>query len=307
MGRPAHRQLAILDAPSNLGLKPPSPGEEPGVKNMPGTLRAHGILQRLRAEDAGLVVPSAYIGAIDPETGVRNAKQIRDYSLLLADRIGELLDQGRFPLVLGGDCSILLGAAFSLRKRGRYGLLFIDGHTDLQTPASSQTGGAAGMDLALVTGLGPELLTDIDCRRPYIRSEDTIVCGYRRPAPGEDSPAAPQPPMAAFPLPLMQQQGFTQSAETAVAHLEAASTQGFWVHVDMDVLATQWMSAVDSPEPGGMTPQELSTLLRAAVNSERCTGMEITIYDPTLDPSGAGADLIIQMLAELFSQECKPS
>ncbi len=284
MERPAHRRLAILDAPSNLGLKPPSPGKEPGVKNMPGTLRAHGILQRLRAEDAGVVVPPVYSGAIDPEIAVRNARLIRDYSLLLADRIGELLDQGRFPLVLGGDCSILLGAAFSLRKRGRYGLLFVDGHTDLQTPASSQTGGAAGMDLALVTGLGPELLTDIDCRKPYIRPEDTIVCGYRRPAPGEDSPAAPQPPMTAFPLPLMQQQGIAQSSETAVAFLEAASTQGFWVHVDMDVLATEWMFAVDSPEPGGMTPQELSTLLKTALNSERCIGMESQFMTPLSIP-----------------------
>jgi arginase len=123
-----------LDAPSNLGLKPPSPGEETGVKNMPGVLRAHGILQRLRAEDAGIVVPGSYTSAVDPAIGVRNAKEIRDYSLLLADRIGELLGHGRFPVVLGGDCSILLGSGLALRKRGRYGLLFVDGHTDLLTP-----------------------------------------------------------------------------------------------------------------------------------------------------------------------------
>jgi arginase len=274
---------------------------------MPGTLRAHGICQRLRAEDAGIVVSPAYTGAIDPAIGVRNATQIRDYSLLLADRIGELLDQCSFPVVLGGDCSILLGVACALRKKGRYGLLFVDGHTDLQTPASSQTGGAAGMDLALVTGRGPELLTSIEGKKPYIRPEDTILCGYRWPAPGEESPAAPQPPMAAFSLTLMQQQGFAHSAETAVTRLEAAPTQGFWIHVDMDVLATEWMFAVDSPEPGGMTPQELSTLLRTALNSPRCIGMEITIYDPTLDPNGAGADLIVHMLAELFSQECQSS
>src|ERR1700733_8792444 len=114
MGRSAHRHLAILDAPSNLGLKPPSPGKEPGVKNMPGTLRAHGILQQLRAEDAGMVVPPAYDGGMDPAMGVRNATQIRDYSVLLADRIGQLLDQGSFPLVLGGDCSVLLGSALAL-------------------------------------------------------------------------------------------------------------------------------------------------------------------------------------------------
>jgi arginase len=297
------RRLAVLDAPSNLGLKPPSPGQEPGVKDMPAVLRAHGIMQRLGAEDAGSVVPPAYASAIDPAIKVRNAAGIRDYSLQLADRIEKLLGQGRFPLVLGGDCSILLGSALALHKRGRYGLLFVDGHADLLTPASSQSGGAAGMDLALATGLGPELLTNIEGGRPYIRSEDTIIFGYRRPAPGETSPASPQPPMGAFPLNLIQQQGIARSARTAVAHLASAPTQGFWIHVDVDVLATKWMPAVDSPEEGGMTPEELSTLLKIAMSSDRCAGMEVTIYDPTLDPEGKDADLIVNLLTEVFSRE----
>jgi arginase len=295
--------LAVLDAPSNLGLKPPSPGQEPGVKNMPGALRARGIIQRLRAEDAGSVVPRAYSSTIDPEIEVRNAKAIRDYSLQLADRIDELLGRGKFPLVLGGDCSILLGSALALRKRGRYGLLFVDGHADLLTPANSQSKGAAGMDLALATGLGPEPLTNIEGRKPYIRPEDTVIFGYRQPAPGEASPAAPQPPMGAFPLSLIQQQGIAPSSRTAMTHLASAPTQGFWIHLDVDVLATKWMPAVDSPEDGGMTPEELSTLLKIAVSSDRCVGMEVTIYDPTLDPAGKGADLIVNMLAEVFSRE----
>jgi arginase len=300
MKKSVPRSLIILDAPSNLGLKPPSAGKEPGVKGMPGTLRAHGIRERLQAEDAGIVPPAAYSSEIDPATKVRNAHEIRDYSPRLANRIGGLLAQGKFPLVLGGDCSVLLGSALALNRLGRYGLLFVDGHTDLLTPTTSQTGGAAGMDLALVTGAGPELLTDIEGRKPYIRPQDAIVCGYRWPAPEDKSPASPQPPMAAFPLTLLEQPGMTQSARTVIAHLESAPTRGFWVHVDMDVLATEWMPAVDSPQPGGMTPHELSTLLRAAVNSERCVGMEITIYDPTLDPEGRGADLIIRMLAQTF-------
>jgi arginase len=303
MTKSADRRLAVLDAPSNLGLKPPSPGQEPGVKNMPAVLRAHGIIQRLRAEDAGSVVPPAYASAIDPAIEVRNAGGIRDYSLQLADRIEKLLAQGKFPLVLGGDCSILLGSALALRKRGRSGLLFVDGHADLLTPATSQSKGAAGMDLALATGLGPDPLTNIEGRKPYIRPEDTVIFGYRQPPPGEASPAAPQPPMSAFPLNLIQQQGIAQSARKAVAHLESLPTQGFWIHVDMDVLATEWMPAVDSPETGGMTPHELSTLLKAAITSERCVGMEVTIYDPTLDPAGKGADLIVNMLAEVFSRE----
>jgi arginase len=97
MTESVHRHLAVLDAPSNLGLKPPSPGREPGVKNMPGVLRAHGIMQRLRAEDAGSVVPPPYAGALDPAIKVRNARGIRNYSLQLADRIDELLGPGKIP------------------------------------------------------------------------------------------------------------------------------------------------------------------------------------------------------------------
>jgi arginase len=267
---------------------------------MAGALRAHGVVRRLHAEDAGSVVPPAYSSTIDPAVNVRNAKVIRAYSLQLAERIEELLSQGKFPLVLGGDCSILLGSALALRQRGRNGLLFVDGHPDLLTPVNSQSKGAAGMDLALATGQGPNLLTDIHSKKPYIQPDDTIVFGYRQPPPGDTSPVAPHPPMGAFPFHLIQQQGIAQSARQAVARLESAPTQGFWIHVDMDVLNTESMPAVDSPETGGMTPQELSTLLKAAVHSNRCVGMEITIYDPTLDPGGKGADLIVDILAEVF-------
>jgi arginase len=303
MTKSAHRRVAILDAPSNLGLKPPTPGKEPGVRGMAGALRAHGVVKRLKAEDAGVVVPPAYSPAIDPTAKVRNATAIRDYSLQLAGRIEELLAQGKFPLVLGGDCSILLGSALALRKRGRYGLLFVDGHADLLTSANSQSKGAAGMDLALASGLGPELLTNIEGTKPYIQPEDTIVFGYRQPPPDDTSPVAPQPPMGSFPFHSIQQQGIARSARKAITRLESAPTRGFWIHVDVDVLNTESMPAVDSPETGGMTPQELSTLLQAAVHSDRCVGMEITIYDPTLDPAGTGADLIVNMLAEVFSTD----
>jgi arginase len=295
-----HRRITILDAPSNLGLKPPSPGKEPGVRQMASVLRAHGVVARLHAEDAGEVAPPKYDEAKDPATKIRNAPAIRSYSTQLAGRIGGLLHKGQFPLVLGGDCSILLGSALALRKRGRYGLLFIDGHSDLLTAEISQTGGAAGMDLALATGTGPKLLTNIDGVAPYIQPSDTVVFGYNWPPTNEDSPAAPKNPMTAWPLNAVRKQGVAHSAQAAVAHLEGAGS-GFWVHVDMDVLAPEWMPAVDSPNPGGMTPEELLTTLKTAVSSKRCVGMEVTIYDPTQDPKQQGADLIVGLLAQVFA------
>src|SRR3712207_2177024 len=101
--------ISILDAPSNLGLQPPAPGKEPGVARLASALRACEILQRLNARDAGNVTPPAYAPDIDLETGIRNAHRIREFSVALSEKVAGLLKSGAFPLVLGGDCSILIG------------------------------------------------------------------------------------------------------------------------------------------------------------------------------------------------------
>lgn len=297
---PFVRPIAVLEAPSNLGLMPPSPGREPGVKHMARVLREHGLAARLRAKEVGIVVPPEYVDAIDPATHVRNPYQLHHYSMLLADRVGTWLDQSFFPLVVGGDCSILLGCALALRRRGRYGVLFMDGHTDLLTPEGSETGGVAGMDLAVVTGIGPDVLADIDARKPYVQPEDVVVFGYRLPAPGELSEAVPSPNMTAMPLNHIREAGVERSAREAVRQLES-NGDGFWLHLDMDVLAPEWTPAVDSPDPGGMQPDELRTVLRVALASKRCVGMDVTIYDPSLDPGEKLADFIIDLLAGAFA------
>ena len=294
-----HRRLAIIDAPSNLGLKLPSHGREPGVRYMPAVLREHGLFTRLQAEDSGTILPPPYADFVDSETNVRNAHAVRDYSLKLAEGIRQLLDGAFFPIVLGGDCSILLGSALALRRKGCFGLLFIDGHTDLLTPESSETGGVAGMDLALVTGTGPRLLTSIDDLTPYIRPIDVALLGYRWPDPTSQSVALPVEPMTALPLEVIRRYGAHYAAAKALEHFEQRS---FWLHVDVDVLNPVWMPAVDSPDPGGMNPDELLIIVRSAIQSLRCIGMEITIYDPTLDPARHGARLIVDLLSKALQE-----
>jgi arginase len=137
--------IALLDAPSNLGLMPPNPGQEPGVRRLPDALRACRLLEKLGVVDGGRILAPAYQPEIDPHTGVRNASAIASYSRALAAALEPILEQGDFPLVLGGDCSILLGSALALSHQGRFGLCFVDGHQDLLTPVTSSTGGAAGL------------------------------------------------------------------------------------------------------------------------------------------------------------------
>src|SRR5881275_2183410 len=130
------RRIAVLDAPSNLGLRPPTATSVPGCAKAPGALRDHGLIGRLAARDAGCVTPPRYDpGDWRPGDGVAHAELIAAYSRRLADRIGALIDAGEFPVVLGGDCSILLGAALAVHRRGeRIGLVYVDGHADFRHP-----------------------------------------------------------------------------------------------------------------------------------------------------------------------------
>src|SRR5215218_4002946 len=114
-------RVAVVDAPSNLGLRPPVDGAVPGCYKLAGAVRDNGLVRRLDAVDAGCVTPPRYDrGSWKPGDGVFNAAAMAAYSRRLADRLGDLFDAERFPLVLGGDCSILLGAVLALNRRGRY-------------------------------------------------------------------------------------------------------------------------------------------------------------------------------------------
>ena len=167
------RRYAIVEAPSNLGLRPA------GVEKLAGRLLSLGLAERLQARRAVCLAVPPYDFERDPETMTLNAAAIAAWSPKLADAVGEVLDAGEFPVVLGGDCSILLGSTLALKRRGRHGLLFIDGHADFYQPEADPTGEAASMDLAFATGHGPRLLTDLEGQGPLVAEEDVFVLGFR--------------------------------------------------------------------------------------------------------------------------------
>lgn len=173
--------VVVVDGPSNLGLRPPAAGTVPGCYKLAGALRDQGFLQRIGAADAGCVTPPRYDrGDWKPGDGVFNAGAMAGYSVKLADRIGRLLAEGNFVVLLGGECSNLLGPALALKRRGRYGVVYLDGHSDLRTVDNDEYVGAAGGEaLALVTGRGQDGLTDLEGLKPYIRDTDAVMLGYR--------------------------------------------------------------------------------------------------------------------------------
>jgi arginase len=276
-------RFAILEAPSILGLTPS------GVQDLPEVLLRAGLDRRLNARRAGRVEPrSLYNASIDPATRMLNPHAILEYSRDLADAVAGVLDRGEFPVVLGGDCSILLGSLLALKRRGRAGLLFIDGHADFYNPDANPNGQAASMDLALATGRGPDLVTNPEGRRPLIRDEDVVVFGHRDAQEQAEYGSQPLAPgIRAIDLAEIRQRGIAATARDAIEHLtRAAAPERFWIHLDADVLDDTVMPAVDYRIPGGLSWDELTFTLRAAMQSGHAAGLELTIYNPRLDSDG---------------------
>ena len=276
-------RYAILEAPSILGLKPT------GVDRLPSVLLQHGLADELHARRAGRIVPEvAYDTTRDPQTLTLNARGIAEYSVQLADAVADIIGRGEFPILLGGDCSILLGSTLALRRRGRYGLLFIDGHADFYQPEANPNGEAASMDLAFATGHGPELLTNLEGLRPLVRDEDVVAFGFRDVQEQREFGSQPLPPqLLALDLAEVRRLGAARAAQRAVEHLTAdRATRGFFIHLDADVVSDDLMPAVDYRIPDGLSWEELRTVLQVALASGRAVGIEITIYNPALDASG---------------------
>jgi arginase len=114
-------KIGVIEAPSILGLKPT------GVQHLPDSLKSANLLGQLCAEYVGRIEAPTYDPKRDKVTYLLNPQGIHDYSLLLAEAVASVLEENKFPLVLGGDCSILIGNLLALRRLGKYGLFFIDG------------------------------------------------------------------------------------------------------------------------------------------------------------------------------------
>jgi arginase len=290
------RHIAIIEAPSILGLRPT------GVEKLPDALNRAGLTRNLNARKAGRVESGPYSEKRDPETGFLNAGEVAAYTERLAAEVGRVLETGDFPLVIGGDCSILLGSSLALKRRGRHGLLFLDGHMDFYQAEANINGEAASSELALVTGRGPALLTTYDGDRPLVADGDVVPFGFRDEDEARSYGSQPLPPaMKAFSLAAIRQIGIGTPTREALGVVSAHGSRGYWIHLDADVLDDAIMPAVDYRMPGGLSWTEIEIVLRIALENSNAVGMQVTILNPTLDAGGTIVRAFAGMLSRCFA------
>jgi arginase len=294
------KKIVVIEFPSNLGLIEPSKGIEPGVKKLPSWLRKHGFYELVNPQKIFSLEPPSYTMNVDEESGVRNADSIARYANQQANLLNQVLEENMFPVVIGGDCSILIGNSIALRRAGNYGLFFLDGHTDFGWPELSKTAGAAGMDLAIVTGQGHPKLTNIFGLSPYFL-EQNVWCVGNRDFDEVYVKVITNSAINYFDLSRLRQWGISRCCNDFLGLVARKKLDGFWIHFDVDVLDDELMPAVDSRETGGLSFEEMKEILGILLDHEKAAGIEITILDPDLDPGGVYTKRFVHEMGEIFA------
>jgi arginase len=232
--------------------------------------------------------------------------EVRRFSEALAAEVGRVLADGNFPLVLGGDCSVLLGCLLAVRRAGRCGLLHVDGHSDFfhagNYDTASRLGSVAGMDLALATGRGEPLLTAWgDGLTPLVADADVVQIGERENTDADYAfPDIHATQVLQIDVRTVLRDGVRAAARTALERLTLRGVSRIWLHADVDVLDQAVLPAVDSPGSPGLSFAQLTELIIALRESGKVLGADVTIFDPDLDPDGCYAEGLTNCLVGGF-------
>jgi arginase len=285
-----------------LGAPLDSSGASRGEERAPALLREAGLAERLRMADAGDVVSPLRDPGRDSATGVIAADQLVEASKALRDAVAASLEHGERPFVLGGDCSLLPGAFAGARVAcGPLSLWMLDGHPDALDGASSPTGEAADMDLAIVLGRGHPELTALAGPPPMIEPEDVALIGHR---PAElDSDVAAE--IALVPegveqttAPELRRRG---AGRIAWSTLAAGRGRPVWLHVDLDALDERELPAVTYTQPQGLSWAELAELLEPLIAAPDLAGMSLADLDADHPHARQHAGRIVDVLQAAFS------
>ena len=300
---PHKRRIAVLGAPSSIGIRPYDDGLERHVNRAPAVLRERGVIERLGAIDLGDVVPPPYRDFDRPALRPRNEAEMLSYTRALAERVAAA-KSGRFCLVLGGDCSIVLGCLHGARRKAgdAVGLVYVDAHADFATVEESRTGSVASMCLALAIGRGDGPLARVSARGPLVDPRHVALIGRRDKQEMWYGTALSDSPIVDLPDSVLRSHDPRSVAAAALAPVTAPGVCGFWIQIDADVLNPAAMPAVDSPEPGGLMPEQLLEVLHPIVQHPRALGLSVTIYDPALDPDRSCARQLVHLLAALLAR-----
>ena len=286
-------RIEILGTPFN-GL-----GPAPDIENPADGLRQAKLIPLLESKghavtDLGDLSGFQFQEIRDPETGINDLDLWVDLSNNLSRKLETILSRESFPLLLGGDCSMLVGILSAFARRDtEVGLIFLDGHADFHSAETSPSGDPADMELSILTGRGPERITRIAGKYPLLKDEEVVVYGIR----AWDNIAASN--IEVYDRQRMMENGIKHSVKEGLKNFSQKELP-LWLHFDVDVLDPEFMPVM-FPEPEGLTFEQTHEFLGLVWASGRVIGMSIACYHPKLDIDGCASARLVTLISNVLS------
>ena len=299
------KPIHIIGVPLDLG------GNRRGVDMGPSAVRVAGLEARLEAlgfvvEDAGNIAVALPEQKKEGHPRAKYLKEITATCTKHAELVLKTLEAGKTPVVLGGDHSVAVGtvsgiAEFLRRQNQKLGLIWIDAHTDINTPDSSPSGNVHGMPLAAIMGLGPPELANIFGFSPKVAPENCVLVGVR------DIDAAEKENVRKAGIEVYTMRDIDERGMRAVMEeaLRAAGrgTAGYHVSLDMDWVDPEDAPGVGTPVRGGATYREAHLAMEIIADHGRLTSFEIVEVNPVIDEHNQTADLAVELTLSVFGKK----
>ena len=300
------RPIRVIGVPLDMGAS------RRGVDMGPSAMRVAGLEARLEAlghtvTDGGNIRVEIAETQSSGSNNARYLKQIADTCLRTGDAVIKALEEGMTPLVLGGDHSLAAGsvsgvAEFYRRRGQKIGVLWIDAHSDINTPETSPSGNVHGMPLAALLGLGPDLLSNLYGYSPKIAPENTVLIGVRDIDAAERANIRRAGVAEVYTMRDIDERGMRAVMEEAL-RAAGRGTAGYHVSLDMDWIDPEDAPGVGTPVRGGATYREAHLAMEILADHGHLLSFEMVEVNPVIDEHNRTADLAVELACSAFGKK----
>ena len=290
------KAIGVIGIPYNVGWK----GE--GIDEGPSALRRAGLIGQL-GQVAEAVADLGDVKVDLPPRDDSNPRLLNPYQVVavcrdVAPRVRSACEQGYFPLMLGAEDSVIMGIVEGLTQGlpESVGLIYLDAHGDFNTPDTTPSGLIGGMDVAILTGRGPDVLTKIFGHKPQLSQEQIAIYGARDLDPPELE-MLKRSRVHLYTMDRVRGLGAKRAMREAAEKLSRFCKR-IYVHMDIDVLEPSEMKAIHMTAPEGLTLAECANALRAVRETGKLCGLAVMVFNARKDPDGTEAQKLNQLIVD---------
>lgn len=293
------KEIRIIGAPFDMGAS------LLGSRLGPEAMRIEGLNEKLEnlgfvIEDSGnLDIKNAYKSVY--EDNLKNFELVKDASEKLSKKVYETFQDDKFPLILGGDHSLVLGSAKAILKNcGNPGIIYFDAHADINTEATSPSGNIHGMPISFLMGKGNEVLRKVGDTENLLKPENIVYIGLRDVDPGERE-IIKKLNIKAFTMEDIDKYGIEKVMTESINHI-TKNADNIHISFDVDCLDPEIAPGTGVKVEGGMNLREAKTALRMISHIEKIVSVELVEVNPLLDTENQTGKIAVSLLETLFGK-----